>query len=718
MYSNVVVSRQWPRIACLCRSLSSIEGQKLPQTNKSSDGISPPPRIHRGPTDLLQALAATVGPDPTAAHYKYHDDPYLIPLSNFRKRAYALSAEAGRKAAAWIRDEHAELFNTRVWDPPMKMKTPYFNADPQIEAFAPKPIYNDESKVTEEDLKYTIDNSLLQDAVKVFQLLYGIEGVNDELKLQLLQLLCFYNEKEPESIEWHEERWFSGNTRDRQSTTWRMGGLAENIFTSMEPKTPEAYCAIIQGMAKYYQAERAHAMANEAIEKGILLSTSVYNSLISCVGYLKESTALRIEALQALLKQMNEQGLSPNDETLSSCLGSISVWGGGKALQQIALQIIAEFKQLGIHPGLTAYYYILCLFCKERGPRIDILSSIINDLEHRDKLDAKQSTDTKFFVTAMGVCSDHLQDVNMAERLHALLMKGNNYKLVGDAYKESIYYRHYVTVFCRHATFEKAMEVLDILVPNVYAPEPSVMEEIIKTLEIGGAGDRLAQAWSQLIIFGHAKRVRLVEKLLNAMVNCYEYQEEEVKAKMRAAAADILNFGQAADESEETKDQRTPVQKLSATALCNIIELCSNTQDKSEASWQTVNDALERLRREEAVGVPRSPAALAKVASQAATIGHHAIAASAVSYLAECGFEEAMSSSVQVLSVILNRPEQEVEELLTQKHSGLESSLHPSALAVADAYNLAKTGASMTRETSSSLTSSSDSDSDSSSDDE
>lgn len=34
---------------------------------------------------------------------------------------------------------------------------------------------------------------------------------------------------------------------------YRLGGLADSIFTSMEPKTPEAYCAIIQGMAKYYQ---------------------------------------------------------------------------------------------------------------------------------------------------------------------------------------------------------------------------------------------------------------------------------------------------------------------------------------------------------------------------------------------------------------------------------------------------------------------------------
>lgn len=79
--------------------------------------------------------------------HRYHDDPYLIPLSNFHKRSYALSAEAGRKAAAWVRDEHAELFNTRVWDPPTRKITPHVNAEPAIDAYTPKPIYNDESKV-------------------------------------------------------------------------------------------------------------------------------------------------------------------------------------------------------------------------------------------------------------------------------------------------------------------------------------------------------------------------------------------------------------------------------------------------------------------------------------------------------------------------------------------------------------------------------------------
>ncbi|XP_013185888.2 small ribosomal subunit protein mS39 [Amyelois transitella] len=712
MYTNVTITRHWTRLASLCRSLATIEGQTLPQSGKSSDGISPPTRIPRGPTDILQALAATVGPDPTAAHYKYHDDPYLIPLSNYRKRAYALSSEAGRKAAAWVRDEHADLFTTREWDPPGKMKTPYFNADPKIEAFAPKPIYNDESKVTEDDLKYTIKNALLEDSIKIFSLLGGVQGVSDQLKIEFLQLLCFYNEKEPDSVEWLEERWFSANTRDRQAATWKIGGLADKIFESLDPKTSEAYCAIIQGMAKYYQAERAHMLCQEAIEKGFQLSTSVYNALLGCVGFLKEGTQLRAEALRSLLQEMNQQGIFPDEATLSACLRSISAWGGGRMLQDLALKIVAEFRQIGIEPGLSAYYYLLCLFCKERGPRLDILSGILNELEKKETLVAKEPTDTNFFITAMGVCSDHLQDINMAERLHALLMKGDNYKLVGDAYKESIYYRHLVTVACRHAPFERTTELLDTLIPNVYVPEPSVMEEIIKTLEVAGAGDRLAQAWSQLVVFGHAKRARLVDKLLAAMCSCYQYQDEEVKSKMRTAAADILKYGQLSEAQEEVKDLRTPVQKISATSLSNIIELCSDSQDKSDPGWESVVVALQKLRGSEAVGVPHNPQVLAEVADRAARVGKAGIAAASVSYLAECGFEEASTASIQVLATMLNRSDEEVHQLLKEDRSALASTLQPSALAVIDAFHLAKNGVpAPDREADSSTSSDSDSES-------
>ncbi|KOB72946.1 Pentatricopeptide repeat domain 3, partial [Operophtera brumata] len=292
-------------------------------------------------------------------------------------------------------------------------------------------------------------------------------------------------------------------------------------------------------------AERAHQLSQEALELGVPLSTSVYNSLLGC-------------------------GISPNEETLSSCLRSVSVWGGGKLLQELALQIVSEFRKLGIQPGLSAYYYLLCLFCKEKS---------------RDKLNPKEATDTNFFITAMGVCSDHLQ--------------------------------------------------------------------IIKTLELSGAGDRLAQAWSQLVIFGHAKKIRLVENLLSAMANCYQYQGTFYFSKARSTH----------------------------------VNLCADTSDQADPVWEAVEKAIQLLKSEEAAGVPARPQALADVAVKAATVGKQGIAAAAVSYLAECGFEEAVTASQQVLSVMLNRPEPEVQTLLDNEPAALASSLHPAALAVAQSYH-------------------------------
>lgn len=80
-----------------------------------SQRIVIPKKINRGPTDLLYTLSKTVGRDPTAVHYKYHDDPFLIPTSLYNRDQYALSLESGRQAAKWIQREHAILFNVSIF---------------------------------------------------------------------------------------------------------------------------------------------------------------------------------------------------------------------------------------------------------------------------------------------------------------------------------------------------------------------------------------------------------------------------------------------------------------------------------------------------------------------------------------------------------------------------------------------------------------------------
>lgn len=97
-------------------SQSTVASRKTPTPTSKSITDEPeriviPKKINRGPTDLLYTLSKTVGRDPTAAHYKFHDDPYLMPTSLFNKEQYALSHESGKQAAQWIKREHAILFN-------------------------------------------------------------------------------------------------------------------------------------------------------------------------------------------------------------------------------------------------------------------------------------------------------------------------------------------------------------------------------------------------------------------------------------------------------------------------------------------------------------------------------------------------------------------------------------------------------------------------------
>lgn len=51
----------------------------------------------------------------------------------------------------------------------------------------------------------------------------------------------------------------------------------------------------------------------------------------------------------------------------------------------------------------------------------------------------KDLDDTNFFTAAMENCRYHLQSFDVALKVHSLLLTKNNYNLIGDSYRESIY---------------------------------------------------------------------------------------------------------------------------------------------------------------------------------------------------------------------------------------------------------------------------------------
>lgn len=369
-------------------------------------------------------------------------------------------------------------------------------------------------------LKETIYNVQVSDAIFVYNLLQTKGGeLSEDTKLQFLQLICYYNGEETLDEKWLEERWFRQGVkgRERQRKTWKDGDLAEQIFNDMESKTSQAYCTIIRGMAKYCQVEKAFALYQEALDKGVELDTVTFNSMISVSNLMKESADLRWDLIQEFLKTMKEKNVAPNLGTLNAVLQNISTIGSSKLARGAALRILSEFKRLEIEPSLGSWYFILTTFCKERGPVSHVLVDIINEIQDKS-FEIQDQKDTFFFVTAMDICRNHLNDKNLAKRVDKLLHTANNYNLIGDSYKESVYYRNYMGLMCLSEPLDIFMECYNRLVPNIYTPEPGIMHEVLKAVERNGAIEHTPLLWSHMVIFDYVTRENMLSQLVQTMI--------------------------------------------------------------------------------------------------------------------------------------------------------------------------------------------------------
>ncbi|XP_050305305.1 protein PTCD3 homolog, mitochondrial [Anthonomus grandis grandis] len=593
---------------------------RLVSTNEK---IEIPKRIPRGPTDILRALESTIQRDPTAAHYKYHDDPYLIPSNNLSKRSFAMAKEAGRKAAHWVRSENPELFNHRECEPP-------------IDLFFPKMAYNENTDVTEDDLKNVIDRGEVSDAILISNLLKTKDiQVSDEIKQSLLELLCYNNSSDTLSDEFIEERWFkqSSSVKEKQRKTWKDGAVAEEIFISIDSPNAETYSALIQGMVKYNQAARAYQLFEEAQQKGLVPNVDTYNAIIRVANFLKEGFDLRWRFVINILQSIKQAGYKPNLGTLNAVLYTLSTMGTSQAVKGYTLKVLKEFKNLGIEPSLASWYHVLVIFCKERGPKSRILENILIEVENKNH-HIRDLIDTHFFVTAMDVAKNHLNNLSLGERIHQLLLLGNNYNLIGDSYKESIYYRHYFSLLLTNTPFEEFMEkIYNNMVPYIYIPEPIIMREVIKQIELNGATEHIPRIWSDMIIFNHHNREDLINYLLTVMVE----NEPPKDSKL------IENFGNIAWDIYNTIDgqneERFNSVQFSGEMLGKLLTLVLRNND-----FQNGCTIMEKLdsKHSSIVGVP-SFESLSLFVDMCIKNKSPSKAINCIQYASDCGFPDTLA---------------------------------------------------------------------------
>uniref|UniRef100_A0A1B0CTC8 Small ribosomal subunit protein mS39 n=1 Tax=Lutzomyia longipalpis TaxID=7200 RepID=A0A1B0CTC8_LUTLO len=532
-------------------SFTKLQGASAAATKGGT--IEIPIRIKRKPDDVLKALAALQKPDPTSVHYQYHDDRYLIPYSNQRRKSYALSEESGRNAAKWLHKKYADLFK-------------YSKGEPMIEAYvAGRPPEAFESITTAEDLCRLVESPI--DIEEITQGLAQIKDSRDaDFKQGYFELISFLSGQANPG-----DRFTSQAVRQKVVNASRNEEV-DKLFKELNPDDPRACNTMIRTLCRNYQVSDAWTLYQKALEGGIPIYVDTFNSILQIVLLLNPDTAeAKWKSVEDTLKLMAEHKLKPNIATLNIVLELISGIFGWKDARQRAMSLLVEFKNLGIQPSLASWYHILNIFYRERSPMSGVLIDILDEIEKQDLVPCDHK-DSNFFVTAMNICANQFQSVQLANRLNELLKRAGNGIFIGDSVKESVYYRCYFQLLCLSEPLETFMEVYHTYVPSIYVPEPSVMESILKTVELDGATQYVPLMWSHIKLFEQTTRDNLINNLFRIILNAPNAADD-----LNPISLDIW------DEVERNTESKRHIFKWKALHLSHILTIVCNSKDVERA---------------------------------------------------------------------------------------------------------------------------------------
>lgn len=397
------------------------------------------------------------------------------------------------------------------------------DAKPQIQAYIPKQIYTDQTEVDVKNLEAAVDSLNVSDAMLIYRLLCAKEvTVPDDLKQNLLELVCFYNHKDPLALDMYEERGAkeaNKRSRDVKVEVWEENCFANQLFKSIEPKTSAAYNTMIRALYKHNSRDRAEDLIHEAKQNGIELELATYNAFLRNFTKPGMTTEMRWEQIKTTLNELKEKHIKPNVHTLNGILNTIKSGGNIFSIQENINKILAEFKSLGVEPCLETYTHLLDIFHGKQSPPCNLLEQIVERLEQQPDLQAQSCDDFAFFYKAMIVCRFRLKNgAKVARRLDNIVAHSDNVKFLGDAQQEQHYYRYFLTTILHNETFTEFLRTYDQLVPETYSLEPSVIDDIFSAINLSGTIHHIPKFWTDMVISGISKRFQINDTLLTLMV--------------------------------------------------------------------------------------------------------------------------------------------------------------------------------------------------------
>ncbi|NWY50633.1 PTCD3 protein, partial [Chionis minor] len=546
---------------------------------------------------VLQTLASTVKRDPTAAHYMFQDDPFLMPRNAANSRLFSLSKESGRNAAKYIIEHFPQYFDKNFAEPNIPCLMPEI-LTPQIEG------------LSEEALKERIHLRRVKDSVDLFdQLVQGGTSVSLETTNSLLDLLCFYGdgestvEKEEEQKEDLEEpevnaseqkapkRQFQRGSQSSDSR-WRENNNAERIFKIMPERNAHSYCTMIRGMVKHGASAKAYDMYIDLLNERQKADVHTFNALITAVPYLKERFLERWELAKVFLNHMAQQEVQPNLLTFNALLKTLRRCGGvGRSM---SLLVIKEMEALDIEPSLATYDHLLSIFC--RGVDVcppGIILEVLDNVEKKsftpqdpdDGMDFSIS-DNMYCLNLGEKCCD-LKDIKLAYRLNKAMEKGDNWKFL-DMDRLNTYWSKFFSLLCMMEQIDVVLKWYKDMYPSLFYPTPKNILDLLQALDAANHLEAIPSVWEDVKQMGFSRRQDVLEELLSLMTR--EKHPDEIQLAFANCAEDIKAV------HEQTGREQAPFE-WTGSALGHVALLFSRVGRTQDAWYVNMIERFQQINR-------------------------------------------------------------------------------------------------------------------------
>ncbi|XP_034398835.1 pentatricopeptide repeat domain-containing protein 3, mitochondrial [Cyclopterus lumpus] len=550
--------------------------QQAAEANKDSTDTFVIPRKKTWSKEaVLEALASTVGRDPTAHPYHFQDDPYLSPRTSSEFRLYSLSQESGRSAAKFFVNSNPKFFTTDF-------------AEPHIPCLMPETVSLLLEETSEEALKERISLRKVTAAVDMYdQLLQTGTAVSMETTHELLDLICLYCDRDPvqeggqqaEDVEesGEEVRRRKGRFRrasDQLRFTWKENCNAERIFNLLPERDTQCYSALIRGMVKHGAYAKAFSVYTDMLNNRVTADVHIFNALMAAAPDLRDKYNERWDLITELLNQMRQQKVQPNLLTFNGVLKALRRCGFLAKTQ--ALYTLNEMKAMGIAPSLASFDHVLAVFSKTVSSgqgNTDILQEVMSELG-RTSFICQDPNDVLFFSSAMRICLDN-KDLDLGYKVQSLVEQGENWRLLGDSYQQSVYYGRFFNLLCMMEHIDVVLKWYRRLIPSLYYPNPQGLKDLLQALDTDSRLDMLPTIWKDIRSLGHDNKSDLVEELLTLMAR--DRHSPEVQEAFAACALDVKSaFG---------ADRGRPSLEWSSSSLSHITCLLLRA-NKTPQAWE------------------------------------------------------------------------------------------------------------------------------------